>query len=90
MGEKLIFSENSIVCDICDSEYNLLDIETCIIPHPAFTVLKLNTGYAIIDTNKQKVYVRVNEIDKAQLISDLLNKHTMQVSLDKILNKEYL
>jgi len=73
-GEKVQFVGGTFICKICDSEYDMLDMDGNLIPEPIFVSIGLHSQYAIIDTRKQKVYFRVDAVQKAQLIASLLNQ----------------
>ena len=91
-GEKVHFMEGTFICEMCDTEYDLLDANEHLIPEPIFVNIKLHSQYAIIDTRKQEVYVRVDTIQKAQLLTELLNWHfsqkTVKRQLANFLNHE--
>ena len=86
-GEKIRFKKGVFICDKCDTEFNLFDIYKCLIPEPVFVTIKLNSQYAIIDTRKQEVYLRVDTIAKAQLIAELLDKDLAQKTINRHVNK---
>ena len=77
-GEKVHFIEGTIICKVCDSEYDMLDLDEYLIPKPIFVSIELRSQTAIIDTRTQKVYVRVDTFRKAHLITKLLNQHFSQ------------
>lgn len=77
-GEKVQFTDGNFICKICDSEYDIFDIDETLISEPIFVSIELLSQYAIIDTRKQKVYVKVDTIQKAKLITELLNQHYSQ------------
>ena len=70
---------------MCDSEFDMLDMDGNLIPEPIFVSIGLHSHYAIIDTRKQKVYVRVDTVQKAQLIASLLNQHLSQKMIKRYL-----
>jgi hypothetical protein len=82
-GEKVHFRDGTFICEMCDTEYDLLDTNEHLIPEPIFVKIKLHSQYAIIDTRKQGVYVRVDSNRKAQLISKLLNWHLSQKTIKR-------
>jgi hypothetical protein len=77
-GEKVQFTEDTFICKKCDSEYDTLDLNEYLIPKPIFVNIELQSKFAIIDTRRQEVYARVDTIQKAQLITELLNRHFSQ------------
>jgi hypothetical protein len=91
-GEKVHFLDGTFICKICDTEYDLLDTNELLIPEPIFISIKLPSQYVIIDTRKQKVYVRVDTIRKAQLLTEILNRYfsqkTVKRQLANFLNHE--
>ena len=82
-GEKVQFMEGVFICKMCDSEYDILDTDEHLIPEPIFVNIRLYSQYAIIDTRKQAVYVRVDTIWKVQLITELLNQYYSQKMMKK-------
>ena len=82
-GEKVHFMDGTFLCETCDTEYDMLDIDEYFIPEPIFVSVKLLSQYAIIDTRKQKAYVKVDSIRKAQLLTELLNWHFFQKTVKK-------
>jgi predicted amidophosphoribosyltransferase len=74
-GEKVLFIDGTFLCETCDTEYDMLDTDEYLIPEPFFVSVGLLSQYAIIDTRKQKVYVSVDTIQKARLLTELLNWH---------------
>ena len=88
-GEKVQFMDGTFICNMCDSEYDMLDTDEDLIPEPFFVSIELQDQYVIIDTRKQEVYVRVNTIQKAQLITELLNQHFSQKMIKKQLAKYF-
>jgi hypothetical protein len=86
-GEKIQFKKGIFICKTCDSEFDMLDLDDGLIPEPTFVPVKLKSCFAIIDTRKHAVYARVDTVEKAQLIVELLNKHFAQMSVNKQTNK---
>jgi hypothetical protein len=85
-GERVQFMDGIFICKMCDSEYDMLDTDEFLIPEPIFVSVKLPSEYAIIDTRKQEVYVRVDTIRKVELITKLLNQHHSQEMIKKELD----
>jgi len=77
-GEKVQFIDGIFICKMCDSEYDIFDTEKILISEPIFVSIGLLSQFAIIDTRKQEVFVRVDTITKAKLITELLNRHYSQ------------
>jgi predicted amidophosphoribosyltransferase len=86
-GEKTQYEKDIFICKSCDSEFDMLDLDECLIPETIFVVVKLKSYYAIIDTQKQAVYGRVDTIKKANLIAELLNQHFAQMVVSKQTNR---
>ena len=82
-GEKVHFMDGTLICEMCDTEYDLLDANEYLIPEPIFVNIKLHSQYAIIDTRKQKVYIRVDTIRKAQILTEILNRHFSQKTIKR-------
>ena len=72
-GEKVHFMDGTFLCETCNTEYDIYDTDEILIPEPIFVSVRLLSQFAIIDTRKQEVYVRVDTIHKAQLLIELLN-----------------
>lgn len=89
-GEKVQFMDGSLICKMCDSEYDIFDTDEILISEPIFVSVELLSQYAIIDTRKQEVFVRVNTIRKAKLITELLNQHYSQKIIKRHLTEEYI
>ena len=89
-GEKVQFMDGSFICKICDSEYDILDTDEILISEPIFVSVELLSQYAIIDTRKQEVFVRVDTFRKAKLITDLLNQHYSQKIIKRLITNEYI
>ena len=87
-GTKVKFVHGVLICKNCDSEYDMFDVENELVPEPVFVTIRLSSQYAIIDTRKQTVYALLDANDKAELISNLLNKYLAQNSLDKQIHKQ--
>jgi hypothetical protein len=85
-GERVQFMDGIFICKMCDSEYDMLDTDEFLIPEPIFVSVKLPSEYAIIDTRKQEVYVRVDTIRKVELITKLLNQHHSKEMIKKELD----
>lgn len=85
-GEKVYFMEGTIICKMCDSEYDMLDMDEYLFPEPIFVSIELLSQVAIIDTRKQEVHVRVDTNRKAQLITKLLNQHFSQKMIKRQLD----
>jgi hypothetical protein len=85
-GEKVHFMDETFICNTCDSEYDMLDTDEFLIPEPIFVGVELLSEYAIIDTRKQEVYVRVDTIRKVQLITKLLNQYHSQKMIKRELD----
>lgn len=79
-GEKVQFMDGTYICKVCDSEYDILDMDEFLIPEPIFVIIELLSQYVIIDTRKQEVYARVDTIRKAKLITDLLNNLSLEMA----------
>ncbi len=86
-GTRIQFIRGKIICKTCDAEFDLLEIDNGLVPEPIFGVIQLLTQYAIIDTRKQTVYVRVDDSPKAEFLASILNKHFAEVTLKKKLEK---
>lgn len=86
-GNKIQFMEGAFICEICDSEFDISDLDECLIPIPLFVVIELTSQHAIIDTRKQEVYVKVDKNQKAHLITELLNEHFAQAMIKEQLSK---
>jgi predicted amidophosphoribosyltransferase len=82
-GNKILFVEGTLICKICNSEFDSSDMDENLIPLPVFVVIELISQYAIIDTRKQEIYVHVDTAKKARLISALLNRHVTQATIKK-------
>ena len=85
-GEKVQFMEGTYICKVCDSEYDVLDMDEFLIPEPIFVIIELLSQYVIIDTRKQEVYAKVDTFRKAKLITDLLNKYFSQKMVQRYLS----
>ena len=88
-GNKIQFIAGSFICETCDSEYDIFDMEDYLVPKPIFVKIRLQSQYAIIDTRKQEVYVRVDTMQKAKLITELLNLHFSETMLKKQLSSYF-
>jgi len=86
-GTKVKFIRGVLICKNCNSEFDMFDVENEFVPEPVFVTIRLASQYAIIDTRKQTVYALLDLNDKAELISNLLNKYLAQTSLDKQIHK---
>jgi hypothetical protein len=75
------------ICKMCDSEYDIFDIDGILIPEPIFVRVGLLSQFAIIDTRKQDVYARVATIRQAKLITELLNRHYSQKKIKRLFAK---
>ena len=82
-GEKVQFMDGIFICKMCDSEYDVFDKDEILIPEPVFVIVKLLSQYAIIDTRKQEVYIKVDTICKAILLTELLNQRFSQKVIKK-------
>ena len=86
-GSKIQFEGDTLVCNTCDSEYDMFDVDDELIPEPMFTIVQLQSRFAIIETRKQIVYAILDTNEKAQLITGLLNKHFAKAELIKQITK---
>ena len=73
--------DGNFICNMCNSEYDIFDIEEILISEPIFVIVELLSQYAIIDTRKQKVFVRVDTVRK--VITELLNQHYSQKKIKR-------
>lgn len=87
-GTKVKFIRGVVICKNCDSEFDMFDVENELVPEPVFVAIRLSSQHAIIDTRKQTVYALLDSNDKAELISNLLNRHLAQTSLDKQIHNQ--
>ena len=85
-GEKVQYMDGMFICERCDFEYDILDTNEYLIPEPIYVYIELLSEYAIVDTHKREVYVRVDAIRKVQLITKLLNQHHSQKMIKKELD----
>ena len=82
-GEKLQCLVSSLVCRMCNSEYDMLEIED-LIPEKIFSHIKLRTGdYTVVNTRESKVIAKANNRHNAILISMLLNKQLATLEVKK-------
>jgi len=86
-GEKVHFVDGNFICKMCNSEYDHFDTEKILISEPIFVSVELLSQYAIIDTRQQNVFVRVDTVWKAKLITELLNQHYSQRMIKRQLTK---
>ncbi len=86
-GEKVQFKKGTLICKTCDFEFDMLDVDEELIPEPIYVVVQLSSHYAIIDTRKQAVYAHLDTSEKAQLITQLLNKNLAQTALNRQIDK---
>jgi len=86
-GGKVQFKRSALVCKTCDFEFDVFDFDDELIPEPIFVAVQLHSQYAIIDTRRQTVYLCVDTNEKAQLLSQLLNKNLAEIALSKKMGK---
>lgn len=86
-GSKIQFKKGALICNTCDSEYDMFDVNEELIPEPIFTIIQLQSQYAIVDTREQIIYAVLDTDEKAQLIAHLLNKHFARTELSKQIEK---
>jgi len=88
-GEKVRVKEGKFICRACDSEFDRMDVFEMLIPEPVFVAIRLDSECAIIDTRQQKLYLRLDTMEKAELITGLLNKNLSQSVLKKQADKYF-
>lgn len=86
-GSKIEFKKGALICNTCDAEYDMFDVDEELIPEPLFIVVQLHSRYGIVETRKQIVYAILNTNEKAQLITKLLNEHFAKTELIKQIEK---
>ena len=86
-GTKVQVVEGRMICNTCDSEFDILDVDEELVPEPRFVTLRLGIQYAIVETRKQAIYAILDSKKKAEQIAFLLNKYFAEIELKKEMSK---